>query len=130
MLAILVLLSTFSFTVEKHYCGQMLVDVALYTKAKDCGMSMMKMNDSSLAQTQVKKKSCCKDELTFVKGQDQLEQSTSIVGWSKAFTVCTPTLEMINLFKTVAYDAKHSWDDYGPPDLIWDFQVLHQVYLV
>ena len=93
-------------------------------------MSMMKMNDSSLAQTQVKKKSCCKDELNFVKGQDQLEQSTSIVEWSKTLTLFLPIQGFMNLVRTVEY-AKHSLeDDYGPPDLIWDFQILHQVYLV
>lgn len=36
VLALLVLFSTFSFTVEKHYCGDYLVDVSYLGKADTC----------------------------------------------------------------------------------------------
>ena len=38
LLAVLVCLSTLSFTVDKHYCGDFLVDVSFTGDASDCGM--------------------------------------------------------------------------------------------
>ena len=35
-LALLVLLSTFSFKMETHFCGSKLVDVAVFSKVKSC----------------------------------------------------------------------------------------------
>ncbi len=40
LLAILVLFSTVSLTVEKHFCGNFLVDTALFSVADSCGMSV------------------------------------------------------------------------------------------
>jgi len=72
VLTCLVLLSTFSFTVEKHYCGRFLVDVAVFTKAKDCGMDMMTHSDDQ--KEAMKKKPCCKDEILVLEGQDELKK--------------------------------------------------------
>ena len=37
-LALLVLFSTVSFTIEKHFCGDILVDVAVFTEVEKCAM--------------------------------------------------------------------------------------------
>ena len=68
LLALLVLFSTFSFTVEKHYCGEFLMDVSYVGNADDCGMDMEKVVSS--------KKNCCKDEVHHIEGQDELQQLT------------------------------------------------------
>ena len=70
-LAFLVLFSTLSFTVEKHYCGDFLVDVAYVGHADGCGMEMD-------ARSKTTKKSCCKDELHKIEGQDELQQSADV----------------------------------------------------
>jgi len=67
LLALLVLLSTFSFTVETHYCGDFLMDISFIGHADDCGMEMEK-------KSFYKKKNCCKDEVITAKGQDELQQ--------------------------------------------------------
>ncbi len=41
-MAIVVLLSTMSFTLDMHYCGDTLVDIAVFKKAETCGMEMQK----------------------------------------------------------------------------------------
>ena len=66
-LALLVLFSTVSFTVEKHYCGDVLVDVSVFSEAENCGMEAME---------KLQKKSCCKDEVDVVEGQDELKISS------------------------------------------------------
>ena len=65
-LALLVLLSTFSFTVDKHYCGDFLVDVSFTGEAEGCGMKMDQTSST-------KKKNCCKDEVQKIEGQDELQ---------------------------------------------------------
>ena len=56
LLAFLVLISTFSFTVEKHFCGDFLVDVAYVGHTDGCGME-------SVTSSKTSKKNCCKDEV-------------------------------------------------------------------
>ena len=41
-MAFVVLFSTMSFTVNMHYCGDTLVETAIFHKAKGCGMEMEK----------------------------------------------------------------------------------------
>ena len=38
IMAFVVLVSTMSFTYDLHFCGDILVDVALFAKADSCGM--------------------------------------------------------------------------------------------
>ncbi|RZS99793.1 hypothetical protein EV197_1020 [Aquimarina brevivitae] len=77
-MTVVLLLSTFSFTIQKHYCGATLVDTAWFVKAEDCGMkgmdslSMMSSNDN------VKRKSCCKDELIIIQGQNELKNNLHV----------------------------------------------------
>ncbi len=64
-LAFIVLLSTFSFTIEKHFCAGELASFSLFTSADDCGMDMQK--DTKTAKChQISNKSCCEDELTVL----------------------------------------------------------------
>ncbi len=39
-MAFVVLLSTMSFTMHMHYCGDTLVDTSYFVKAETCGMEM------------------------------------------------------------------------------------------
>ena len=58
ILSLIVLMSSMSFTIDKHFCGETLVDVSFFGEAGGCGMEGMKMN-SEVAK--VKKKKCCKN---------------------------------------------------------------------
>lgn len=126
-LAILVLLSTFSFTVEKHYCGSILVDVSLFSEAKDCGMKMMEVSENS--ETEVKRKSCCKDEVTFIKGQDNLKSSFDQLDFPELSFTTVFIHDNILLYE-ISDKKENVFKQYIPPDLVWDFQILHETYLI
>ena len=64
VLAFVVLFSSFSFTMDTHYCGEFVVDTAYFGKAKGCGMDEAKM--ATKDQVSVTKKSCCKNVTEFV----------------------------------------------------------------
>lgn len=123
-MALLVLFSTVSFTVERHYCGDILIDSAVFTKVQKCNMEMSQQQSSGV------KKGCCSDELEVVKGQDQLKLSKledfSIdqILFATAFAYT-----YVNVFEGLPKRIiPHK--DYSPPNIIQDIQVLDQVFLI
>ena len=120
ILAFLVLFSTFSFTVEKHYCGDFLVDVSYLGETEGCGMKM----DAT------KKKNCCKDEVENIEGQDELQQSSNLKFDFKNQQFLTAFLVS---YKDVFINKeleKTYYKDFSPPDIPLDYQVLYQTFLI
>lgn len=129
LLAFLVLLSTFSFTVEKHFCGDFLVDVSYFGNADDCGKDMS--SDSCDAEKQqVKKKSCCKDEVEKIQGQNQLQKSSvEKISFEKQQFVLAFVVSYYNLFNNLSEQVVlHK--NYSPPNLVADIQVLYEVFII
>lgn len=125
VMALLVLVSTLSFTIEKHFCGNTLVDVAVFSKARSCGMNM-----ENMTVTSPNKKQCCKDELEVVKGQDKLKTTTfDDIHFGHQCTLTAFTFTFIHLFEGLPKEIiPHK--DYSPPNLVADIQVLDQVFII
>ena len=117
------LFSTLSFTVEKHYCGDNLVDTAVFSKVKKCG------GMDSKAMVYVKK-SCCKDVIDVFEGQDELNTSDfenlgqtlklNLVAYVYAYAQLLESLP-----KSIIPD-----NDYSPPNLIKDIHAIDETYLI
>ncbi|MEE9406855.1 MAG: hypothetical protein V3V28_02145 [Polaribacter sp.] len=123
LLAFLVLFSTFSFTVEKHYCGEFLVDVSYVGEAEGCDM---KMDKTSVT----KKKNCCKDEIHKIEGQDELQQiSIDKIDFKKQQFLAAFFVSYSNLFIEITSN-QNLYKDFSPPDIPLDYQVLHQTFLI
>ena len=122
LLALLVLFSTFSFTVEKHYCGEFLMDVSFTGVAYNCGMQMEK--------TVAKKKNCCKDEVHVLEGQDELHQTHfEDFDFSKQQFLISLFISYHDLFienksNKIIYKSQY------PPDIPKNYQVLYQSFLI
>ena len=122
-LALLVFMSTFSFTVDKHFCGSMLVDMAVFSQAKTCGMEMNADSSSSSED------SCCTNEKTEVEGQDELKISFQSLELDQQLFLTTFTHSYLILFEGTA--VKHvPFNHYSPPILVSDIQILDQVFLI
>ena len=121
LLALLVLLSTVSFTIEKHYCGDTLVDVSVFSEAQKCAMEAMEI---------LQKKTCCKDEVNVVKGQDELKFSSfEDLEFSQQQFITAYLYTYIDLFEGLPKQIiPHK--DYSPPNLVADIQVLDQVFII
>lgn len=121
LLSFLVLFSTLSFTVEKHFCGETLVDVSIFSEVEKCGMQAMEM---------AQKKSCCKDEIDLVKGQDELKFSTfEDLHLSLQQFIASFGYTYINLFESLEKQiVPHK--DYSPPNLVKNIQLLDQVFII
>ncbi len=125
LLALLVLVSTVSFTIVEHYCGNTLVDAAIFQKAKTCGMDM-----DATANCLTVKKDCCKDEVVVVKGQKELKFSSfEDFDFQQQLFITFLANTYIHLFEGIenqTYPHKY----YSPPHLVADIHVLDQVFLI
>jgi hypothetical protein len=122
-LAFLVLFSTLSFTVEKHYCGDFLVDVSYVGHTDGCGMEM-----NALSKTT--KKSCCKDEIHKIEGQHELQQSADVAlvlkGQPEFISTIKTTKDLFQEISTKEFGFK----DSSPPDIPLNYQILYQSFLI
>jgi len=127
LLTCIVLVSTMSFTVEKHYCGRFLVDVAVFSKAKDCGMEMMNHSDNQ--QLEIKKKSCCKDEIIVLEGQDELKISFDQIDFSQQIFI-TSFLYSYLEFSFLPKEERFIIEEYAPPERVKNMLVLYETFLI
>ncbi len=123
-LALLILVSTTSWTVGKHYCMGHLVDVSLFVEAKDCGMDM---GDNSALTFE--KNSCCDDQLIVVEGQEIVELSPEEIELDGQLHLPICTLHYVDLLQ-ISEDSEAVGEHYPPPILVKDIQLLDEVFLL
>lgn len=127
ILALLVLLSTFSLTIEKHFCGDFLVDISYFGSTQGCADE--EGDDSCYDPKKIERKKCCTDQVHQIEGQDDLsthsiKKVTLKEQFALAFTVSYYNL-FVNLEKQIVPHKQ-----YYPPNLVADIQVLHEVFIV
>lgn len=122
-IAFLVLLSTFSFTVEKHFCGEFLMDVSFTGNLEVCSSDIAP--DAS-----IKLKKCCKDEIDKIEGQDELQQKiVDKISFQKKQFLTAFFISYTYLF-TETTSENIFYKDFSPPDISLDYQVLYQTFLI
>ena len=123
VLSFVVLFSTLSFTVEKHYCGDHLVDTSIFTNAQKCGG--MEIEEENYVA-----KPCCKDTVDVIKGQDELNTSDlKKLNSSIEFNLVAYMFSYAQLFESLPKQIiPHK--DYSPPNLVKDIQVLDETFLI
>jgi hypothetical protein len=124
-LALIVLVSTMSFTIEKHFCGNILVETAVFTEVSGCGMDMSKFKT-----TESEKNDCCKNEVEAVKGQENLKiTSFDDLKFQQQLFFATYVYAFVNLFEGLSEQIiPHK--NYSPPNLVADIHVLDQVFII
>jgi len=70
VLALLVLVSTQSFSINSHYCGIILVDKAFIKSAKKCAMHNQEIQTYHEEENQ--KEDCCSNEFELIEKLDHL----------------------------------------------------------
>lgn len=124
-LALLVLLSTVSLKVEKHYCGNKLIDISIFDVVQKCGMET-----SNLQQEVITTKKCCKDVVEVVEGQDELrindfdDVEKSLQGFAAILTYSFESIYTKLPKKIIPHEH------YTPPNLVYNIQLLDSVFLI
>jgi hypothetical protein len=126
-LAFLVLFSTMSLTINEHYCGKLLVDTTVFTKANTCGMDIHPSHTNS--QNVKTNKECCNTIHILKEGQNELTISTNSLSFDQQLFVASFIYSYINLFEGL--DNKITpFKNYSPPLVDKDVQVLYQTFLI
>lgn len=126
-MALVVLFSTMSFTVNMHYCGDNLVDMKIYQEAEGCGMEIPMTNSTS--KTELSKTPCCKNEQLFIQGQDELQTPLDSLSFSMEYFVVVTFYSYKILFESFPKKTI-PFKEYSPPNLVADIQVLDQVFII
>lgn len=127
-MAFLVLLTTMSFAVDMHFCGDTLVDFSFVQNVKTCGMEKAQSTVGCESPV-LSKKSCCSDKQFVKEGKDDLKITFDSLSLDQQLFVATFTYTYINLFEgTQSLDVPFT--DYPPPFIERDVQVLYQSFLI
>lgn len=124
-MALLLLLSTVSWTVDKHTCFGRVIDVAVFAKAQDCGMG----DAMAILENDEFENSCCDDESVTIHGQDDLEITYHDIAFAThLFTVSDLYTNLKVDFGPESYQVLNEY--YPPPKIVKDIQLLDEVFLI
>ncbi|WP_241485194.1 HYC_CC_PP family protein [Psychroserpens damuponensis] len=124
-MTLLLLLSTVSFTVEKHFCGDVLIDVAVFTDLEKCASDNIESKHE-----EIKFMHCCKDTLETLQGQKELTVKTfDDLELDQQLFLASYLYSYTGLFQVLEKQT-NPHRDYNPPKLIADIHVLDQVFLI
>ena len=125
-MAFVVLCSTMSFTVNMHYCGDTLVESAIFQKAKGCGMEMEK---PSTEECSITKKNCCDDKQLAIEGQDELQLQIDKITFEQQVFIASFVHTYINLFEGLDNNVS-SYEEYKPPLVVRQIFKIDETYLI
>ncbi|WP_440882089.1 HYC_CC_PP family protein [Tenacibaculum sp. C7A-26P2] len=126
LLAILLVLSTTSFTIEKYFCGGKLVGVSFFGEKHSC---KKESSCKSFSIAVSEKKSCCKNERIFLSGEKNIFESTielkqNIEKYTILFFKPNTISDAEFVFKV--YDLKK----YYSLQIVYNIRLLYQVFIL
>lgn len=125
LMAILVLVSSTSFAVEQHFCGDNLIDYSVFSEMKKCCATPVAKQKSRLS-----KEGCCSDKLEVFKGIDLLKFETSEKYSNLSnFVLFSDSFHFSLIYSFYRKDAPHFFT-YVPPNLVTDVIIDLQVLLI
>lgn len=124
-LSLLVLFSTLSLTIEKHFCGDTLIDIAVFSESEKCGIDTFQ-----LTQNKATTSDCCKDEINFIEGLSETTiNPNEDIDVIQQQVLIAYIYSYIHLFEDFENEfIPHQY--YFPPTLIEDIHVLNETYLI
>ncbi|MCM4158464.1 hypothetical protein FHG64_12835 [Antarcticibacterium flavum] len=126
LLALLVLFSTTSFTVQKHFCGTFLVDASVFGKAESCSLHAQKPLSPTIESLE---EGCCNEEKSTVEGQDELQLPLNILDLDEQVFLVSYLFSFGQFFQGKKRQVV-PFKNYCPPLLVYDIQLRNQIFLI
>lgn len=127
-LASSILFLSSTFALEKHYCCNMLVDIAILGQTKSC-KDMAEQKDSPFKKCSDEDDSCCKDEVLVKKGEDKLKHIDLQTEVANEIFIIAFLQSYINLYEGT--DKNFTlYEDYVPPLISKDLLILYETFLI
>jgi hypothetical protein len=127
-IALLVLFSSLSFGVSKHYCAGEVSNVSYFLSVDGC---VMEKNISSCDTSESEgfnKKSCCETKYQFIDGNDFLQKDIVSFITLEFDNVLFLYQEISSIDIELVSENKNIY--YSPPILLTDRTVLFETYLI
>lgn len=129
LMAFLVIFSTLSFSVEKHFCGTMLVDIAIFSNSEACGAQAMTCEAEMSAVMDAMGDSCCTNQRMTVEGQDELKVSFNSLDLDQQVFLKSLAYSFVFIYEDLSL-KEIPYEHYSPPLLVTDILILDQVFLI
>ena len=123
LLAVLILLSAFSFSIETRLCSTMLSASVSNSNVKSCCSSSSKKFSKGVQD------SCCQNKVISVDGLNQVDVLSVSFEFSslEVFEVVTKSFfDFIYPQSSISCSYSH----YAPPNLVLEPQLLYQTFLI
>lgn len=127
VMAIVIVLSTMSYTIDMRYCDGDLLDTAVGTSTDICDSEFHAAAAKNCCKV---KENCCSIEQIIVEGLDALMSYTyDDLKFEQKYVHVAQYYSYLQPFKVF---AKNIVPNYGnsPPRIVSNIQKLHQVYLL
>jgi hypothetical protein len=125
-MALVVLFATLSFTVSMHFCGDTLVETAVFHKAKGCGMETLQ---PSVEGCTITNKSCCNDTFIVVESQNEIQFSVDSISFEQQILIASFLYNYNTIFGGLA-EYISSYRTYIPPLSIRELYKIDETYLI
>lgn len=126
VMSFMVLFSTLSFTVEKHICAGEVRDISFTGNLERC---VMPSSSDDINSFNFDKEPCCKDIKHSVDGTNSELKVTPVVKIEVIQLAMAFVYSYHNIFQE-EYDAKIHFNEYSPPVLEKDIQVLFETFQI
>ena len=129
VLAVSILFTTSSFTVDMHFCSNKLIDISILGKAKVCNDKVEMKNSSTKQCSSIQEKNCCSNQTFFKKGVDNLQKANNEFQTENIVFLNSFFYTYKNLFEGLDKNIvplKH----YRQPLLSKNIQILNETYLI
>lgn len=127
LMALLVFVSSLSFTIKSHYCGDILVDTSVFGKVESCGMEVQQKPSSK--EDDITKKKCCDDKQLAIEGQNELQLQVDKISFEQQVFIASFVYTYINLFEGLDNNVSTN-GAYEPPLVIRHIYKLNETYLI
>ena len=133
-LTFLVLISTFSVSIDKHFCGENLVDVSYFGNAKKCTERVAHdVCEDAISTcddtTKMSENSCCSNETDYINGQDELKTDFEKLELDTQQFLFTFVVSKY-FIRNIAAQQLTVPVYYSPPKLLIDKQILFETFII
>lgn len=123
LLSFVILLSSLNFSLSAHYCGQTIVDVALFGEAEACPMAAEMNCDTD-------EKPCCANRNIIIEGEDYLASKSFEKQEVEKVELLLAELQFPIELLLEEQEANFFLDYYTPPLIEQDITLAVQSFLL
>lgn len=127
LLITLVLISSFDWSVNAHFCGSALINYSLFGEAEGCGMQESEIICSTSDGKEAINKFCCSNKdlifenVDFFKNLDEIQKNQKAMAWLFSNTTANSS-RVPTYFSIIEEDP--------PPIICLNFHSLFQIFLI